>query len=273
MRAFASAIVLAAVVGVASAQPAPADLARAKELYQSAETAMAQSRFDDAARDYAAAYDLSKDPVLFFKIGSAHQKAGKCDIAVVYYRRYLKEGAPAEPFATTTRERITACGGDKAPEPAPPEPMTTPAPPPTPEPAATTTPTEPPAPAKSTALPARHRLAWLLVGGSIASFTVGAVLAYSANAAENDVDDLYVGLGGIPPAYDARTKARLDELIDEGERYELLSRIGFGVAGALAIGATIRFLTDPDAAETPAKTSIVPTVSPRGAGVAATIRF
>jgi hypothetical protein len=93
------------------AQPAP-DLARAKELYQYAETAMTDGRFDDAARDYGSAYELSRDPVLFFKIGRANERAGRCDVALSYYARYLRDGKPEERFAATTRERIRACGGD-----------------------------------------------------------------------------------------------------------------------------------------------------------------
>src|SRR5215510_11974897 len=91
--------------------PAPDDLERAKNLYRSGEAAMKDGRFDDAARDYGAAYDLSKDPALFFKIGHAHERAGKCDIALIYYARYLRDGKPTEQFTALTRERIAACGG------------------------------------------------------------------------------------------------------------------------------------------------------------------
>ncbi len=95
------------------AQPAPdAAIGRAKDLYKSAEAAMKDGRYDDATRDYGAAYELSKDPALFFKIGRANERAGKCDVAVIYYARYLREGKPSEQFAAATKERIAACGGD-----------------------------------------------------------------------------------------------------------------------------------------------------------------
>ncbi|HEX8108372.1 MAG TPA: hypothetical protein VF516_11625, partial [Kofleriaceae bacterium] len=42
---------------VGHAEPAP-DLERARELYRSAEAAMQDGRYDDAARDYGAAYEL-----------------------------------------------------------------------------------------------------------------------------------------------------------------------------------------------------------------------
>jgi hypothetical protein len=99
-------------IEVSQAQPSAPDIARAKELYQLAETAMAEQRHGDAARDYGAAYDITKDPVLFYKIGAANERGGKCDVALIYYRRYLREAKPNEQFTTLTRERITACGGD-----------------------------------------------------------------------------------------------------------------------------------------------------------------
>jgi hypothetical protein len=95
------------------AQPAPdAAIGRAKDLYKSAEAAMKDGRYDDATRDYGAAYELSKDPALFFKIARANERAGKCDVAVIYYARYLREGKPSEQFVAATKERIAACGGD-----------------------------------------------------------------------------------------------------------------------------------------------------------------
>src|ERR1700759_5752670 len=46
---------------VSHAQPAPAaELERAKDLYRTAEAAMKDGRFEDAARDYGVAYAASK---------------------------------------------------------------------------------------------------------------------------------------------------------------------------------------------------------------------
>src|ERR1044071_3354531 len=103
-------IVVALLVPTPRAQPA--DVNRAKDLYVSAEAAMADGRYNDALRDYGAAYELTKDPVLFFKIGGANEKAGKCETAIVYFRRYLREAHPAENFVTLTKQRIVVCGGD-----------------------------------------------------------------------------------------------------------------------------------------------------------------
>src|SRR5687767_946046 len=117
MRAVFAGVLIGVVVGGAvlappsRAQPAP-DLARAKDLYVAAETAMTDGRYADAIRDYGATFDLTRDPILFYKIANAHEKAGKCDIALIYYGRYVKEARPSEPFLELTRERVRACGGD-----------------------------------------------------------------------------------------------------------------------------------------------------------------
>ncbi len=112
---FCAALVLATAAG-ASAQPAKPDLAEAASLYRAAEQAMTERRYDDAARDYGAAYEISKDAVLFFKIGSALDKGGKCPVAVTYYRRYLREAKPTAEHQKLTNERIAVCEGTRKPE-------------------------------------------------------------------------------------------------------------------------------------------------------------
>lgn len=275
------AIVLGALVGVlvglwapARAQPAP-DLERARELYKSAETAMRDARYADAIHDYGAAYEITKDPAFFYKIGSANERSGNCDVAVIYYRRYLKEARPTEEFSKLTTARIAACGGTV-------EPGSDPAKPSSGDPAkpGTGTGTAPapalePGPGAGSAAPApapalgRHRGPWLLVGSAIAFVTVGAVLAYSADAAERDVEDLYVGLNGTPPPFNDTTRKRYDDAIAEGRRYQTLSIATFGVAGAFAAGAAIWFALD----RKPEKLTVAPAVAPGTAGVSTTIRF
>src|SRR5262249_39449573 len=85
--------VVISLAGSAAAQPAPpVDYAHAAELYKAAEAEVAADKLDDAIRDYSAAYDITKDPVLFYKIGVANQRASKCEVALVYFGRYLREG-------------------------------------------------------------------------------------------------------------------------------------------------------------------------------------
>lgn len=244
----------------AAAAPVEPDYSRATELYNAATQAMNEGRSDDAARDFLAAFEITKDPVLFFKIGSAYEKAGKCSEAIGYYERYLAEAQPAESFVTLTKQRIAAC---KATLPsAKPQPPDT-AKPVEPAETATTAPTAAPfeQPSKN-----KDR-AWLFVGGSLAFVTAGAVLAYSAESAEQDVKDLYVSNNGGPPEFDAETKERYDDLVAEGNRYQYLSWASFGLAAGCAIGATIFFLRDRN------DVSVTPVVTPKETGVSATLRF
>jgi len=302
----------AALAPPSNAQPAP-DLARAKDLYLAGEKAMADGRFDDAIRDFGATFDITRDPILFYKIASAHQKAGKCDVALIYYGRYVKEARPTDRYLELTKERVKECGGDVramphsgAPEPGPGSAGSATAAGSNAEPrsgsnagsaaasatAGTTAdsaalgpgsadPGSGPGDGSATvtgvgsgsAAPGpglgRHRAAWLLVTTGIAFVTVGSVLAYSANSAESDISDLYQGFTGTPSEFDDKTRATYDDLVAEGRRYERLSWLSFGLAGATAIGAIVLFKTG--AREKPI--AVTPTASPDGAGVRATLRW
>jgi hypothetical protein len=293
--AVASALVASTLAGpVVRAQPAP-ELSRAKELYKSAEAAIADGRFDDALRDYGAAYELSRDPALFFKIGRANERAGKCEVALSYYRRYLHEGKPDEKFAAMTRARIAACGGESrssgsaAPDENPtgaPADTTAPggAAPTAPRPSAPAAQpsadrgtrgaiVEPAADAGAPAAPVLapsnpHKVAWVLTGTGIALATLGSVLAYAADSSENDIRDLYVGFAGQPPTFDARTQKNYNELIDRGRQYEHLSWAAFGLAGAAGVGAIVLFFIG---GREEASLRVAPVVTSRTAGVA--VRF
>ncbi len=278
------------------ASPVAAEIGHAKDLYQSAEAAMKDGRFEDAVRDYRAAYELSKDPALLYKIGRANERAGKCDAALIYYARYLREGNPSEVFAATTRERIAACGGDVHNLPGsagPSEPRlsagsgssdgsTTPisagsgtAAGPS-DAGSVSSNTESPAgsgsatPTLTLAPNNRQKAAWLLTGGSIALAALGGVLAYATTSSENDVRDLYVGFAGQPPTFDAQTKKRYDDLVDQGRRYQHLSWASFGLAGAAAAGAAVLFVLG-GRHETTQQSRITPVVTTTSAGVA--VRF
>ncbi|NVB78815.1 MAG: hypothetical protein HOV81_10505 [Kofleriaceae bacterium] len=237
-----------------ASQAQPADLARAAELFEAANQAMTDGRYADAARDYTAAYEISRDPVVFFKIGSAHDKAGACDVALTWYRRYLDEAKPEEKFAKLAQERIDAC-----------KPIVEPIP-------ETTKPAEPEAPAELPVAPVlatskKKDTAWLLVGGALTFVTAGVVLAYSANSSEQDLRDLYVSNNGKPPRFDDNTQKRYDDLVSEGERFEHLSWAAFGLAGGCAIAATVLFLKQ----ESPV--TVAPVVTPKETGVSAMVRF
>lgn len=275
MRRVIAGVLAGVLVGTAAVAQTP-DVDRAKELYTVARKALDEGRHADAIRGFGAVYDLTKDPVMFYWIGSANEKADKCDVALIYYGRYLKEAKPSEALLATVHERIRGCGGNPI-EP----PSTGSGSPVTPAPAADPgSPVGEPAPVASGAgstapaspaiVTGRHQGPWLLVGGSIAMLTIGVVLAYAANASEKDISDLYIGLEGNPPVFNDRTKKRYDDLIAEGERYEKLSWTSFGVAAGLAGGAAVWFYLRRDSEE---RAIVTPSVNEDGAGISATVRW
>lgn len=280
------------------AQPAP-DFARAKQLYEAGASELDKGAFSDAVRDFGAAYGITKDPVLFFKIATSNEKAGHCDVALVYYARYLREAKPAQHFIDLTQEHVAACGGDwrsisAAPN-AVPGPDAGSAGPgsagsgsagsaerlPAAGPAVgtdtgsdtTTTGTVNLGAGSGSGATARHTndLPWLMVGGALAFVTAGAVFAYSASSAENDIKDLYVGVTSMTPVFDSSLAKRYQDLLDEGHRYQYLSWASFGVATGFGIAAALLFVHDHN--EQQKRLMLAPTAGPSGAGVSATIRF
>ena len=76
----------------ASAQEKPVtapDYEAAKRHYQNAEQAAAKKDWNTAAKEYGIAYEITRDAVLFFKLGNAYQLSGDCTRAVEYFERYL----------------------------------------------------------------------------------------------------------------------------------------------------------------------------------------
>jgi hypothetical protein len=256
MRSAVAALLVSA--GVAAADDS--DIQRASELYKTAEAEMKAGNFEQAALDYGAAYEASKDPALLFKLGSANEKAGNCKVAVMYFRRYLGEGKPSDAYVKLTKERIEACGPATEP-PVPPPGL------PSPPPGLPSPPPGLPSPSPKAPLPRGHgsNAAWLTVGATVAFVVTGGVLAYSASSSEEDMKDLYVGLQGMPPTYDATTQKRYQDLLDEGHRYEHLAWASFGLAAAAAGVSVYLFTRHND--------EVTPVVAPGTIGAQATIHF
>jgi len=258
MRKAVLVVILVASARVASADP---DYARAATLYKQAETEMAAGQYSDAAADYAEAYDITKDPVLFFKIASADDKAGRCDLALTYYRRYLNEGNPNEEYKATTEDRIKACeAGQPATDSMVQEPDTNPDQG-TAAKVDTGSTLPPEKPSLAGSHPGKRRgLAWITLGVGIAFGTVGVVSALSAEASEKDLNDLFdIRVTGRPVEFTAETQQRYDDLIAQGKRYQKVSWVAFGAAGVAFATATVLFLTSHNGAESPPPVSIVVT--------------
>ncbi len=283
MRALVGAVAASLVtLTIVRAQPAPQpDFEKAKGLYADGNAELAVGRYADAIRDFNGAYDITHDPVLFFKIGNANEKAGRCDVALIYYSRYVREANPEAKYLDMVKDRVTACGGDPRnlgnPTPVAAPPVTPPetnvgsgsAAPETVTGAGSGVVTLGTGAEKPRTHVNGHDGEWLMIGGALAFITAGVVLAYSASSSEQDVRDLYVGVAGITPTYDATTAQRYQELLDEGHRYQYLSWGAFGVAAGFAIGAAIWFIHD----RNEQALAITPVATPQGGSVSATVRF
>ncbi|HPH67339.1 MAG TPA: hypothetical protein PLF40_16400, partial [Kofleriaceae bacterium] len=132
-------------------------------------------------------------------------------------------------------------------------------------------------PAKPAAKHASKTGAWIAAGSGIAFATVGAVLAMSAKATQDDLDDLLATRTGAgqPATFDSTTQTRYNDLISTGERYQTLSWVSFGLAGAAGIAATYLFLRHDGTSESSAtaRTTITPSIGRNFASVSATLRF
>ena len=298
----------AAGAGSAAAQP---DLTTATAHYQAAEDAMARGAWADAAREYDAAYQLGKDPILLFKLGTAHARAGACDAARAAFDRYLAEGNPTPEYRAQAEDRGATCAAPVAPAAGAGAGGATPA--------GTAATTGTPTPAAGTGggpmpgaygtrpgaaggarddadvLPSlgaggpsftdtqstwKRSAGWIAVGTTIGLVAVGTVLALSAEGSEEDlgalIDFRNPQDGSDRPLRWDEIDDQYVELVDEGERFDRMATYTFAIAGATAAAAVTFFVLDavtgsPERAEL--TTTIAPRVGRDGASVDVGWRF
>ncbi len=288
---------LALALAVPSSSHAqPSDVELAKQHYKAAMDAEAAGNYAAAALEYGIAYDIMKDPILFFKIGVANEKAGKCNVALTYFARYLKEGNPSDEYRRATEEKIAGCkatlgisdgggaaGGGSGTD------------------AGTGggTGTEPDfgggdtgggdtgtgdtgtgdtvgGGALGTGGPAftddggatwKRSAAWISTGATIGLVAVGAVLYMSAEGSEEDIEALidFRDQQGRPLRYE-EIQGQYADLVDEGERFDQLSTYAFIGAGVTAAAAVTFFILDAKAGGSEKPVGFVaksPRVAPR----------
>jgi hypothetical protein len=252
------------------------DVENAKVHYKAALDAEKAGNYAAAALEYGIAYDIMKDPILFFKIGVANEKAGKCNIALTYFARYLKEGNPSDEYKRVTEEKVAGCkatlgisdgsgggGGGGG------------------------TGVEPdfgnggtgggndtggggttgggdvigdggtagggggdlggggPAFTDDKGASWKRSAAWISTGATIGLVAVATVLYMSAEGSEEDLQALidFRDQGGRPLAYE-EVQEQYDDLIDEGERFDKLATYAFIGAGVGAAAAVTFFVLD-----------------------------
>lgn len=110
------------------------DAVAAREHAQKATTFYKLAKYDDAIREFEAAYEAKADPALLYNIAQCHRLAGHDSEALRLYRNYLRD-APRGPYRAQADQWIATLTQSAADHPAPPPvtpapPETTPAPPP-----------------------------------------------------------------------------------------------------------------------------------------------
>src|SRR5262245_22970381 len=65
------------------------DLSQARDHYRKGTSAYEVGDYDEAIREFAAAYKLKSDPVILFNLGQSHRLAGHSEDALRSYRVYL----------------------------------------------------------------------------------------------------------------------------------------------------------------------------------------
>jgi len=88
-----SAPVLAFVLAFAAVTPAHADdaaAASAREHYQKGTSYYDLGRYNDAIKEFEAAYELKNDPALLYNLAQSNRLAGNSEQALHFYRTYLR---------------------------------------------------------------------------------------------------------------------------------------------------------------------------------------
>jgi hypothetical protein len=269
------------------------DYVAAKAHYTAAEKAAKAQDWSTAAKEYGVAYEITRDPVLFFKLGNAYQLSGDCTRAVEYYERYIAEAKPSQEYETDTKSRIAKCNaagrtatGDET--------AGTGVAPVTSEPAETADGTSVPGleenqsagedlvgtDDESVGQPTffddeptwQETAGWTSVGVTVAFLSASAILGLSANSREEDIDNLisYRDMNGNPAEFDETIQKRYDTLADEGEDLNTLSLVALSLAGVSAASAIVFFVLDSsNSAEEEGLSTITPTITKESLGVAA----
>jgi hypothetical protein len=288
------------------------DKQAAKQHYMDAVAAEKSGDYAKAVTEYAAAYDIMKDPVLFYKIAKAYEESGDKQAALVYYRRYVNE-VPTAKDRDDVKKHIAELEGagkqpDKQPDKgggdngvlAPPDDGGKDnhgkdsggdgvlAPPDDGGKVGNGGDKKEKPPAFMDQ-PARWQrtAAWISVGLAAVALTSGALFGEEAHSRQQDLQRLIDGrtMANLPDEY-ASVKRDYENAKSEGASFQNYAIISFAACGVAAIAAATFFYLDsrrPAAHETEGRAGhhrfvqITPWIAPRGndtsAGLAAGWEF
>ena len=292
-------VVLSAVLlcaATARAQEKPDNKAAAKEHYNRGTSFYDLGKYEEAIKEFEAAYQLKNDPAFLYNLAQSYRQAGNHERAVHFYKTYLryvpnaKNRADIEDKIKTEEQLVAKGGGGTAPPPittTPPPTTTTPppgtttpppggdqpivnVPPPgttTPPPSTMPNPYAPPTPAAPPSDPGRKfRIAGMATAGAGAVMMVLGIYEYTrAKSASDDIEAAAMNNRAFDPAVE-----------DRGKSAETMQWVFYGL-GALAVGAGAglffygQHLT---ATETTTwRVSLAPTIAPNHGGATLRISF
>jgi tetratricopeptide (TPR) repeat protein len=112
VRVRSALIVLALTLGVAHADPSPADMKAARVHVETADREYKLGRFEQALAEYSAAYELYPVPALLFNIGQCHRYLRHFEQALFFYRGFLRDAPPNAPNRATVEDLLIQTQND-----------------------------------------------------------------------------------------------------------------------------------------------------------------
>jgi tetratricopeptide (TPR) repeat protein len=239
------ALALAALPAVAHAQTAPTaeQRAAAKQHYQNGARKFDVGKYDDAAAEWEAAYELVGDPSILYNIAQALRAGGKNERALRFFKNYLRhdesnanrdevERRIAELNAIIEQQKKNAPPPEPTPTPVPPQPVV---PTPTPGPVVVAPAPEPPPPKKPLPKSLKY-VGYGLVGLAAASLATGAAMSALASSASSDVQKAAAN----HDVFDAGLQSKESN----GKTYDTVAIAGYVAAGVFAAaGVTLIVIT------------------------------
>src|SRR4051794_12449144 len=229
------ALALAALPTTSRAQTAPTaeQRAAAKQHYQNGARKFDVGKYDDAAAEWEATYELIGDPSILYNIAQALRLGGQNERALRFFKNYLRheesnanraevERRIAELNALIEQQKKNAPPPEPTPTPTP-APVVPPSPTPTPAPVVATP--EPPPPKKPLPKSLKY-VGYGLVGLAAASLATGAAMSALASSASSDVQKAAAN----HDVFDAGLQGKESN----GKTYDTVSIAGYVAAGVFA---------------------------------------
>ena len=103
----------------AAPPPTPAQIEAAKKAFAEGKKLHEEGKLGEAIEKFKESYRLSRNPLLLYNIGFTMDTADEADLALFYYRRFLKEAPPEAEQRATVVERVKVLEQQFNPNPTP----------------------------------------------------------------------------------------------------------------------------------------------------------